>query len=136
MSLVLAHASVRTESGANQSAVNASETYRLQVPVEKPMATTLIRMVIPEGVIVSRFLQTPGWERTVVKNADGIITEVSWKGTVEDGEFVRFYFQAKNPANATKLAWKIYQTYADGTIVGWDDVADGAKFPASITEIK
>ena len=131
----LAHATVRTEVGLAESKAGASETYRLQVPVEKPMATTEVRMIVPEGFILSRFMQTPGWERTVVKDTAGNISEVTWKGKVPDGEFVRFIFQGRNPTNPTKLSWKVYQKYEDGSIVAWDD-ADKEKGPASAVDIK
>jgi uncharacterized protein YcnI len=132
---VLAHATVRTEMGLAESRANAYETYRLQVPVEKPLATVEVRMVVPPGFILSRFLQTPGWERAVVKDAGGNISEVVWKGKVPDGEFVRFIFQGRNPTAPGKLSWKVYQTYEDGSIAAWDD-ADKEKGPASVVEIK
>lgn len=134
-SMVFAHATVRTELGQAESKAGASETYRVQVPVEKPQATVEVRLVVPEGLVISRFLQTPAWERSVVRDANGNITEVSWKGKVEDGEFVRFIFQATNPKTAGTLVWKIYQKYADGTVVAWDD-ADKDKGPASKVEVK
>lgn len=92
-------------------------------------------MIVPEGFILSRFMQTPGWERSVVKDGGGNIKEVTWKGKVPDGEFVRFIFQGRNPANPTKLSWKVYQKYEDGSVVAWDD-ADKEKGPASAVEIK
>lgn len=134
-SMVWGHATVKTEYGLAESKAGISETYRLQVPVEKPLATIEIRLVVPEGFVISRFLQTPGWERSVTKDANGIIKEVIWKGKVEDGEFVRLYFQGTNPKTPGTLIWKIYQKYADGSIVAWDD-ADKDKGPASKVEIK
>jgi uncharacterized protein YcnI len=135
-SLVLAHATVRTEVGLAESKAGATETYRLQVPVEKPMATVEVRMIVPSGFVLTRFLQTPGWERTVVKNADGLITEVIWKGKVEDGEFARFIFQGRNPKEPTKLFWKVYQKYADGSVVAWEKEDPQSDTPASSVEIK
>ncbi|WP_018465105.1 DUF1775 domain-containing protein [Calidithermus timidus] len=133
--LALAHAVVRTEMNLAESKVGVSETYRLQVPVERPMATVEIRMIVPEGFVLTRFLQTPGWERSVVKDANGLIKEVTWKGRLEDGEFVRFVFQGRNPQTPGTLVWKVYQKYEDGTVVAWDD-SDKEKAPASKVEIK
>lgn len=133
--LVLAHAVVRTEMNLAESKAGASETYRLQVPVEKPMATVEVRMIVPEGFTLTRFLQTPGWERSVVKDANGLVREVTWKGRLEDGEFVRFIFQGRNPQTPGTLVWKVYQKYEDGTVVAWDD-SDKEKAPASKVEIK
>ncbi|THF87251.1 DUF1775 domain-containing protein [Deinococcus sp. KSM4-11] len=130
-----AHATVRTDTGLTESVAGKSETYRLNVPTEKDIATTGIRMVIPAGVAISRFQVTPGFTRTVTKNADGLVTEVVWTGSVAPMEYVRFFFQATNPAAAGELVWKIYQTYSDGTVVAWDDT-DPAKTPASHTTVK
>ena len=135
LSLAAAHATVRTEIGLSESAAGKSETYRLNVPVEKDMATTQIRLVVPTGVGLSRFQVTPGFARTVTKNADGLVTEVIWRGDIEPMEYARFFFQAKNPDAAGELIWKVYQTYADGSVVAWDDTQPD-KTPASHTTVK
>ena len=135
ISVAGAHATVRTEGGLSESKVGVSETYRLNVPTEKEIATTQIRLVVPAGVAVSRFQVTPGFTRTVTKNAEGLVTEVVWKGRVAPMEYARFFFQARNPAQGGELTWKIYQTYSDGSVVAWDD-ADPAKGPASKTTVK
>ncbi|MBZ9750196.1 DUF1775 domain-containing protein [Deinococcus sp. HMF7604] len=133
--LAAAHATVRTEGGLTESKVGASETYRLNVPTEKDISTTEIRLVVPAGVSISRFQVTPGFTRTVRKNADGLVTEVVWKGRVAPMEYARFFFQARNPAAPGELAWKVYQTYSDGSVVAWDDT-DPASSPASKTTLK
>jgi uncharacterized protein YcnI len=135
ISVAAAHATVRTETGLTESAAGKSETYRLNVPTEKEISTTQIRLVIPAGVTISRFQVTPGFTRTVTKNADGLVTEVVWKGRVAPMEYARFFFQARNPAQAGELVWKVYQTYSDGSVVAWDD-ADPAKGPAGRTTVK
>lgn len=132
--VVFAHATVKTEMGLSESLAGKSETYRLQVPVEKDMATTEIRMVVPEGVKVSRFMPVPGWTRTVEKDANDRILSVTWKGQLEPGEFIRFLFQATNPASTGTLSWKVYQKYSDGTVVGWDDTSEGT--PSSKVTLK
>ncbi|MCP2013542.1 uncharacterized protein YcnI [Deinococcus sp. HSC-46F16] len=130
-----AHATVRTETGLAESRVAASETYRLNVPTEKNIATTQIRLVVPAGVTISRFQVTPGFTRTVKTNADGLITEVTWRGRIAPQEYARFFFQARNPEQAGTLSWKVYQTYADGSVVAWDD-SDSEQAPASKTTLK
>ncbi|PNY79869.1 DUF1775 domain-containing protein [Deinococcus koreensis] len=130
-----AHATVRTEAGLTESKVGASETYRLNVPTEKEVATTQIRLMVPAGVTLSRFQVTPGFTRTVTRNTAGLVTEVIWTGTVAPMEYARFFFQARNPEVAGELVWKIYQTYSDGSVVAWDDT-DPAKGPASKTTVK
>ncbi len=128
-----AHATVRTDAGTSESLVGKYETYRLQVPVEKELATTQIKLIIPKGVSIGTFMQTPGWQRSLERDASGALLSVTWKGTLEPMEFVRFLFSMRNPAEATELKWAVYQTYADGTVVAWDDSSD--KTPASKIKI-
>jgi uncharacterized protein YcnI len=131
----LAHAVVRTEAGLSESKVGQSETYRVSVPTEKDSATTEVRLVIPAGLAVTRFQTSPGFARAVTKNDAGLITEVIWRGSIRPMEYARFYFQARNPETPGELSWKIYQKYADGSVVAWDDT-DPAKTPASKTSVK
>ena len=131
----LAHAVVRTEAGLSESKVGQSETYRLSVPVEKDMATTEVRLVAPAGLTITRFQTSPGFTRSVTKDAAGLITEVIWRGSIRPMEYARFYFQARNPQQPAELSWKIYQKYADGSVVAWDDT-DPAKAPASKVSVK
>ncbi|MFC4452269.1 DUF1775 domain-containing protein [Deinococcus sonorensis] len=134
LSLAAAHATVRTDTGQSESAAGAYETYRLQVPVEKDVATTVVRLVVPAGLKISAFQPVPGFVRTVKMTADGTVTEVTWRGRIAPMEFQRFLISARNPADAGTLVWKVYQTYADGTVVSWDDSA--ASTPASRVVIK
>jgi uncharacterized protein YcnI len=133
---VLAHATVRTEMNLSESKVGATETYRLRVPTEKPIATTEVRLVVPEGLTISSFQTQAGFIRTAQKNAQGIITEVTWKGNIDAEEYGVFVFRAKNPAAPTTLRFKAYQKYADGSVVAWDNDSKDAERPASQVEIK
>lgn len=133
-SAAFAHATVKTEMGLTESLAGKSETYRLQVPVEKDAATTQIRLVVPAGVKISRFIPVPGWIRTLEKDAEGRVTAVTWTGNLEPMEFIRFLFQATNPADTGSISWKVYQTYSDGTVIPWDDSA--TETPASKTLLK
>lgn len=130
-----AHATVRTETGLTESKAGASETYRLNVPTEKEISTTEVRLVVPAGLTITRFQTLPGFNRTVSKNGAGLVTEVVWKGRIAPMEFARFLFNARNPQGASTLAWKVYQTYSDGSVVAWDD-SDPDRAPASKTAIK
>ncbi|MFC5847263.1 DUF1775 domain-containing protein [Deinococcus petrolearius] len=130
LSFAAAHATVRTETGLTESRAGASETYRLNVPTEKAVATTQVRLVVPPGVTLTRFQVLPGFTRSVARNADGLITEVTWRGRIAPEEYARFFFQARNPAQPGEVAWKVYQTYADGSVVAWDDT-DPGQGPAS-----
>lgn len=135
LSFAAAHATVRTETGLTESKAGVSETYRLNVPTEQEIPTTAVRLVVPAGVTITRFQVLPGFTRSVVKNADGLITEVTWRGRVAPQEYARFFFQARNPAQPGEVAWKVYQTYADGSVVAWDDT-NPEQTPASKTTVK
>lgn len=117
----LAHATVRTEMGLSESKVGANETYRLRVPSEKEMDTIELRLVVPVGLTVSNFEALPAWQRSVTKNAQGIVTEVTWKGgKIGESEYALFPFRAKNSTTPGTLLFKVYQKYSDGSIVAWD----------------
>lgn len=54
------------------------------------------------------------------------------------GAFDEFAFTAQSPANETKLTWKAYQTYSDGSVVSWDrggSSEGGDSGPASYTKV-
>lgn len=131
-----AHAVVRTELGAAESPLGATEMYRLQVPNESAAtsATTEVRLLVPDGFTLSRTVQAPGWQRSFEKDAGGRITAVVWTGRIDLQEIARFYFQGTNPKDAANLSWKVYQKYADGTVTAWDDA--NKDFPASSTAVK
>jgi uncharacterized protein YcnI len=135
-SAVLAHATVKSDMGLSESKVGSYETYRLQVPTEKPLDTTEVKLFVPQGLTVSTFQSVAGFERSVEKNADGIVTTVTWKGKIGQQEFQRFLFSAKNPAQPTTLLFKVHQTYSDGSVVKWEDEDPKGKTPASRVEIK
>ncbi len=133
-SVAFAHAVVRTDAGGTESRTGAYETYRLQVPVEKDSDTTQVRLVLPAGLKLSGVMPLPGWTWSAEKDANGDVTAITWAGDLKPMEFARFYFQGVNPAEPANFSWKVYQTYADGTVVNWDD-SDPAT-PASKTTVK
>ena len=133
--LLLSFAAAHAETGLTESKAGVSETYRLNVPTEKAIATTQVRLVVPAGMTLTRFQVLPGFTRSVLRNADGLITEVTWRGRVAPEEYARFFFQARNPAQPGEVAWKVYQTYADGSVVAWDDT-NPEQTPASRTTVK
>lgn len=121
-----------------------SATYQLftvSVPNEKEQATTALRLVIPEGVSSVTPSQKDGWTITTTQT-NGLVSEITWAdGSIAPERRDDFTFSAKTPAETIQLKWKAYQTYADGTIVAWDQEAstDGHmnndSGPFSVTEI-
>ena len=77
----LAHATVKTDMGLSESKAGGYETYRLQVPTERPVETTEVKLFVPDGLTIGTFGMMPGFERIVEKNDAGIVTTVTWKGS-------------------------------------------------------
>lgn len=128
---VSAHATVKPA----EVGVGKYQTFTVAVPSEKPIATIGIRLVVPEGIVSITPNVKPGWKITKklqatgnqVKDHDGKmvaeqkLVEVSWTGgRIPDGQRDEFLFSAKAPSQSTELNWKVYQTYADGSVVAWE----------------
>lgn len=115
-SMVSAHAVV----GPKQVNVGAFQSFSLGVPSEKEQSTIAVKLVLPEGLeFVTPNVKT-GWKVETVKH-DTHVVEISWTGG-EVPAHMRddFLFSAKAPGAETTLAWKVYQTYADGSVVSWE----------------
>lgn len=130
-----AHVSVKPQ----QAGAASFQTFTVGVPVEKDMATVGLRLVIPEGLNRVTPNVKSGWkvevkkeERTVgmkgeVLNTgeqapkEEVVTEIIWSGgVIPSGQRDDFLFSAQVPSDEKTLQWKAYQTYADGTVVSWD----------------
>ncbi len=111
------------------------QTFTVSVPNEKEVPTIALKLVVPDSVDSVTPTVKPGWKIEVSGK------EVTWTGgSIPPGERDDFSFSTKAPAQPTELAWKAYQTYADGTIVPWDqNPADGNSSekatPYSITKV-
>lgn len=113
------------------------QEFTVNVPVEKDIPTTKIRLVIPSSVDVSTFEPKAGWNYATQKDKNGKITEVTWtaqgKGLLP-GQFDEFNISAHVAKNAKKISWKAYQTYSDGSVVKWIGPEDSEN-PASVTKV-
>jgi uncharacterized protein YcnI len=115
-------------------------TLFVQVPNEKADATTVsVELTMPEDhpLAFVSVEPVPGWtitpERTKlatpITSDDGEVTEAVSKitfsgGEIEPGEFQRFPISVGPlPTDATELVFKAIQTYSDGDVVRWIDVA-------------
>lgn len=141
-STVLAHVVVKPA----EVAAGAFQTYTIGVPVEKDVPTTGVRLVIPAGLEHVAPTVKPGWTITTEKKGEGV-TEINWTGgQVPPGQRDDFTFSAQAPAKVTTLAWKAYQTSADGSVVAWDQkpeeaghddkAKDGAAEPTPYSQTK
>lgn len=125
--------------------VAAFQTFTMGVPVEKDITTTGLRLVIPDGLKYVSPNVKPGWSVSVKKEGEGEdahVTEISWTGgSIPSGQRDDFVFSAQAPAKEGELHWKAYQTYADGSIVTWDQEPkderddDSAGGPYSVTKV-
>ncbi|REK55275.1 MAG: hypothetical protein C6W55_09775 [Thermobacillus sp.] len=116
----------------NEVEQGAYVVFTVRVPSEKEgTETTAVHVVFPEAVNITRFEPKPGWTVEFERNADQVITEVSW--TAEPGhgldvtEFAEFRMSGRVLPDAdteSLLVWKAYQTYADGSVVEWIGAPD------------
>jgi uncharacterized protein YcnI len=123
-----------------QVGVGEEPIFSISVPNERSSDVTSVRLAIPDGVQDVTPTVTPGWAITTEKKGD-TITSVTWTGDIPAGQRIDLSFGAQAPGKATQLDWKAYQSYADGTVVHWDqkpagsDDADGDAGPYSVTKV-
>ena len=119
-------------------------TIAFKVPNEEDNAsTTKLQVFLPaEHPIASVSLQpVPGWTAKVttaklstpLKTDDGTVdtavTQITWTGgKIGAGQFQQFPVSfGPLPDNADSLAFKALQTYSDGTVVRWIDLAQAGQ---------
>lgn len=114
---VEAHSVVRP----NKATVGAYQTFTLSVPSERNSTTTLVRLVIPEGLQSVTPNVKPGWKLEIKRTNVTTVTELVWSnGTIPMHQRDEFSFSVKAPVQETTVNWKAYQTYQDGTVSAWD----------------
>jgi hypothetical protein len=92
--------------------------YKLEVPPAWKIA----------GGQIDRVERDPLWDVTVERDEDGWITSVTWSGAqAPDYSFVRFNLIVSLPRLTGLQQIKIWQTYADGRVVGWVEDRTGEK---------
>jgi uncharacterized protein YcnI len=108
---------------------------RLIVPTESNDASTVaLTVTLPQGVdlATARTLPIAGWTATVDTEAVGNsqrVTRISWRavdkaGGVKPSEFGEFTFSAGPwPENSDTVALLSDQTYSDGSVVAWNEIA-------------
>lgn len=122
------------------------QVFTVNVPNEKEIPTTGVRLVIPDSISGTTPTQKAGWTITTKTEGSGDnekVTEITWAGgEIVDGTRDEFSFSARVPAENTDLQWKAYQTYSDGTVVAWDKEDEGGDShsggnsgPLSVTKV-
>ncbi|MBI2888203.1 MAG: YcnI family protein [Chloroflexi bacterium] len=136
VALGLSVASAHVTVWPRESTVGAFERYTVRVPTERAVPTVKVEVEMPPGVTFSKLAPKPGWSYEIRKDAAGRVTAIAWSGgALGPDEFDEFLFQARNPREAGRIAWRALQTYADGSVVEWTG-PEGSERPASVTEVK
>jgi uncharacterized protein YcnI len=126
-SYALAHVTVEP----SEAQVAKFTEFAVSVPVERAVATTSVRLVIPEGLAHVMPNVKPGWNievkyvgmkgKILNSGEEAPVAEIIWSGgSIPSGQRDKFEFSAQVPAQEAKVVWKAYQTYADGVVVAWD----------------
>ena len=110
------------------------ETLTVSVPTEKEIPTSKIRVVVPEGFLLSGVQPVAGWEHTFEEDG-GVVRAVTFSGgEIRPQEFQQFLLQAQAPDKPGEYPWKAFQTYEDGSVVEWTGPPDSEE-PASVIEV-
>ncbi|HVX48105.1 MAG TPA: DUF1775 domain-containing protein [Candidatus Saccharimonadales bacterium] len=123
-----------------QAGVGQELVFNVSVPNERDTAVSSVKLDIPKGVSDVTPTITPGWHITT-SGSKGDVTEIIWTGNIPVGQRADFSLSAQVPPSPTQLDWKAYQTYADGTVVHWDqkpmgsDDASSTAGPFSVTKV-
>lgn len=127
-----AHVAVRPR----ESVAGISEKYTMRVPTERAVPTVRVEIEFPVGAQVSSLEEKSGWKIEPKKDASGKIVGAVWSGSsIPPRQVVEFGFLARNPAEETKLVWKVIQIYEDGSRSEWTG-EQGSRTPAPITVVK
>jgi uncharacterized protein YcnI len=117
----------------------SGQLFTLAVPTEKEnVTTTKIELTPPSGFAVDSFVPSSGWKRDVQSTGSGEETQiqrVTWSGgNVPTEEDAIFQFLA-SADNAKTYAFKVRQTYSDGSVVDWSG-PESSDTPAPQIEVK
>ncbi len=121
-SQVAAHVTVKP----GEAGTAAYQVFTVNVPNEKEIPTVAVKVLVPEGVTSVTPTNKAGWDIAVERDG-AAARSITWSGgEITDSFRDEFTFSAKTPDAPAELQWKAYQTYADGTVVAWDqDAEDG-----------
>ncbi|MFD6859315.1 YcnI family protein [Rhodococcus sp. NPDC060090] len=128
--IAAAHVSV-VAPGAEQGGYSVL-TFR--VPTESETAGTTALTVELPGLRSARTEPLPGWTATVETNPESqLATSVTWTADpgieVGPGQFQQFVLSAGPLPEEEEVAFPATQTYGDGEVVAWDQIATGDEEP-------
>ncbi len=94
--------------------------FTLQVPTERNLPTTAVRVMFPPQVSVYSFqVPPPGFTVTPILAKNQSIIGAVFRGTIPVGEYQAFHFLG-TPFSTGQTRWPAYQTYADGLVKPWN----------------
>jgi uncharacterized protein YcnI len=94
--------------------------FTLQVPTERNLPTTAVRVMFPPQVSVYSFQVLPsGFTVTPILAKNQSIIGAVFRGTIPVGQYQAFHFLG-TPFASGQTLWPAYQTYADGLIKPWN----------------
>lgn len=94
--------------------------FTLQVPTERNLPTTSVRVIFPPQVSVYSFqVPPPGFTVTPILAKNRSIIGAVFRGTIPVGKYQAFHVLA-TPFATGQTLWPAYQTYADGLIKPWN----------------
>lgn len=119
-----------------ESSAGATQKYTMSVPTERQSPTVRIEVTFPASVTVTSLAVTQGWTAQEHKDDAGKIIGALWSGgSIPFAEAAEFSFEAKNPADASRLEWKVIQIYEDGTRSEWTG-PENSRTPSPVTIVK
>jgi uncharacterized protein YcnI len=93
--------------------------FTLQVPTERNLPTTAVRVMFPPQVSVYSFqVPPPGFTVTPILAKNQSIIGAVFRGTIPIGQYEAFHFLG-TPFSTGQTLWPAYQTYADGLAKPW-----------------
>jgi uncharacterized protein YcnI len=100
-------------------AKNTATEFTLQVPTERNIPTTAVRVMFPSQVTVYSFrVPPPGFTVTPILARNQTVIGAVFRGTIPVGRYQTFRFLGTAFSTGT-TTWPAYQTYADGKIKPW-----------------
>ncbi|AHH16447.1 hypothetical protein NONO_c16460 [Nocardia nova SH22a] len=132
--LVAASATAHVTVSAPDAARGGSAVLTFRVPNESATgsATTELSVRFP-ALTEAETEPTPGWKTKVTRDDGHRVTAITWTadqgGGIGPGEFEQFPVLADGLPDTETLTLPATQTYADGTVVHWDQTASGDTEP-------
>jgi len=132
----LAHSFITPSKGTSGA---RHQFFAVLAPTEGEIPCVKIRIEVPPewkaaGGQIDKVRRDPLWDITVERDEDDWIKSVTWSGAeAPDYSFVKFDLIISLPKLTGMQQIKIWQTYADGSVVAWVEDRSGknVKKPAA-----